>query len=65
MTEDGLWFHLELGGDVERASNMGRETHIMPVVWEREPYEWKEKKIFVASCSTKNRTSFKRKYYDF
>jgi alpha-N-arabinofuranosidase len=35
---------LGIRGDVERASNMGRETHIMPVVWEREPYEWKEKK---------------------
>ena len=44
--DDGRWFMVSLGirGDVERASNMGRETHIMPVVWEREPYEWKEKK---------------------
>ena len=64
--DDGRWFMVSLGirGDVERASNMGRETHIMPVVEERAILSGK-KKIFVASCSTKNRTSFKRKYYDF
>ena len=45
--EDGRWYIVMLGvrGDVKRKSNMGRETFIAPVSWEREPYEWKERKI--------------------
>ncbi|MDH3492420.1 MAG: glycoside hydrolase family 43 protein [Acidobacteriota bacterium] len=44
--EDGRWYMVALGirGDVNRASNMGRETHLVPVRWEREPYWWKEVK---------------------
>lgn len=43
---DGRWYMLLLGirGDESRRSNMGRETHLVPVSWEREPYEWKEVK---------------------
>ena len=36
---------LGVRGDVKRKSNMGRETFIAPVTWEREPYDWKERKI--------------------
>lgn len=45
--EDGRWYIVMLGvrGDVRRKSNMGRETFIAPVSWEREPYDWKERKI--------------------
>ena len=45
--EDGRWYIVLLGvrGDVKRKSNMGRETFIAPVSWEREPYDWKERKI--------------------
>ena len=45
--EDGRWYVVMLGirGDVKRKSNMGRETFIAPVSWEREPYVWKERKI--------------------
>jgi alpha-N-arabinofuranosidase len=41
---DGRWFMVALGirGDEDRGSNMGRETHLLPVQWEREPFEWKE-----------------------
>ena len=41
---DGRWFMVALGirGDEERRSNMGRETHLVPVNWEREPFEWKK-----------------------
>jgi len=44
--KDGRWYMVTLGirGDEERASNMGRETHLVPVEWEREPYWWKEPK---------------------
>ncbi|MEL7450328.1 MAG: glycoside hydrolase family 43 protein [Pseudomonadota bacterium] len=44
--EDGRWFAVTLGirGDVDRRSNMGRETHLVPVVWEREPFWWQEVK---------------------
>ncbi len=43
---DGRWFMVALGvrGDENRGSNMGRETHLIPVQWEREPFEWKEVK---------------------
>ena len=45
--EDGRWYIVMLGvrGDVKRKSNMGRETFIAPVSWEREPYDRKERKI--------------------
>ena len=38
---DGRWYMVALGirGDEDRLSNMGRETHLVPVVWEREPFE--------------------------
>ena len=44
---DGRWYMVALGirGDVNRRSNMGRETHLLPVSWEREPYEWKDVKL--------------------
>ena len=43
---DGRWFMVALGirGDEQRRSNMGRETFLAPVVWEREPFEWKQVK---------------------
>ncbi|MFY0672765.1 MAG: hypothetical protein JXQ87_05150 [Bacteroidia bacterium] len=42
--EDGRWYMVALGvrGDEKRGSNMGRETHLLPVVWEKEPFDWKE-----------------------
>jgi len=42
---DGRWYMVALGvrGDESRGSNMGRETHLVPIVWEREPYPWKTK----------------------
>ncbi|MGA1582682.1 MAG: glycoside hydrolase family 43 protein [Saprospiraceae bacterium] len=40
---DGRWYMVALGirGEVNRRSNMGRETLLLPVSWEYEPYEWK------------------------
>ncbi len=42
--DDGSWYMVALGirGDEERGSNMGRETHLIPVKWEKEPFEWKD-----------------------
>mmetsp|Transcript_35257 Transcript_35257/g.82248 ORF Transcript_35257/g.82248 Transcript_35257/m.82248 type:complete len:559 (+) Transcript_35257:38-1714(+) len=43
---DGRWFMVCLGVRAEegkqgmKRSNMGRETHLVPVRWEREPMEW-------------------------
>ncbi|CAE8607322.1 unnamed protein product, partial [Polarella glacialis] len=43
---DGRWYMVLLGVRAEegvpgmRRSNMGRETHLVPVTWEREPMEW-------------------------
>ncbi|MBT8142707.1 MAG: glycoside hydrolase family 43 protein [Gammaproteobacteria bacterium] len=43
---DGRWYMVALGkrNDEQRMSNMGRETHLLPVEWEREPFWWKEPK---------------------
>lgn len=50
---DGRWYMVALGirGDQQRASNMGRETHLIPVTWEREPYEWKKIKNLWPVCA--------------
>ncbi len=44
--DDGRWYMVALGirGDEDRVSNMGRETHLVPLKWEREPFWWKEVK---------------------
>lgn len=53
---DGRWYMVALSkrGDIEgetddgrRGANMGRETHLLPVVWERVPFNWvpEEKRI--------------------
>ena len=48
QTHDGQWYMVALGirGDEQRASNMGRESFLVPVVWEQEPFEWKLKKYY-------------------
>lgn len=40
---DGRSYMVALGirGDEDRNSNMGRETHLIPMKWQREPFEWK------------------------
>ena len=50
---DGRWYMVALGirGDVNRRSNMGRETHLIPVQWEREPFEWQEIKYEWPVCA--------------
>jgi alpha-N-arabinofuranosidase len=50
---DGRWYMVALGirGDEQRQSNMGRETHLIPVIWEREPYEWKGIKLEWPVCA--------------
>ena len=44
--DDGRNYMVLLGirNEIERGSNMGRETFLVPVTWEREPYEWKDTK---------------------
>lgn len=53
---DGNWYMVSLGirGDIDRGSNMGRETNLFPVSWEREPFEWKEQRYLwpVVSAET-------------
>jgi len=41
---DGRWYMVALGirNDEQRGSNMGRETHLIPMQWEREPFWWKK-----------------------
>jgi len=43
---DGRWYMVALGirGDEQRRSNMGRESHLIPVTWETEPFWWQEVK---------------------
>ena len=51
--QDGRWFMVALGvrGDEERGSNMGRETYLIPVQWEREPFDWKKVKYEWPVCA--------------
>ncbi len=46
--DTGRWYMVSLGvrGDLERGSNMGRETHLFPVDWEQEPFEWKQNRYW-------------------
>ena len=41
---DGTWFMVALGkrGDEQRESNMGRETHLIPVSWEKATVRWEQ-----------------------
>ncbi|MCG7530427.1 glycoside hydrolase family 43 protein [Psychrobium sp. MM17-31] len=43
---DGRWYMVMLGkrGDIGRESNMGRETHLVHMTWEREPFWWQQEK---------------------
>ncbi len=42
--DDGRWYMVALGirGDEGRGSNMGRETHLIPVSWEESTVKWEE-----------------------
>ena len=44
--DDGRYYMVILGirNEINLGSNMGRETFIAPLSWEREPFEWKENK---------------------
>ena len=44
---DRRWYMVALGirSEIDTYSNMGRETHLIPVTWEKEPFEWKYDKI--------------------
>lgn len=50
---DGRWFMVALGirNEAGHGSNMGRETHLIPVTWEREPFEWQEIKYEWPVCA--------------
>ena len=50
---NGEWKMVCLGirNEVNRGSNMGRETMLLPVTWEQEPYEWKEVKYIWPVCA--------------
>ena len=52
---NGEWKMVCLGirNEVNRGSNMGRETMLLPVTWEQEPYEWKEMKYTWPVCAPK------------
>ena len=42
--QDGRWFMVALGirNDMDGASNMGRETHLIPVIWEPAIMRWEQ-----------------------
>ena len=50
---NGEWKMVCLGirNEVNRGSNMGRETMLLPITWEQEPYEWKEVKYTWPVCA--------------
>lgn len=45
--KDGRWYMVALSirSEINTYSNMGRETHLIPIKWEKEPFEWKNKDI--------------------
>ena len=51
---NGEWKMVCLGirNEVNRGSNMGRETMLLPVTWEQEPFEWKEVKYTWPVCTS-------------
>ena len=50
---NGEWKMVCLGirNEVNRGSNMGRETMLIPITWEQEPYDWKEVKYTWPVCA--------------
>ncbi len=50
---NGEWKMVCLGirNEVNRGSNMGRETMLLPITWEQEPYKWKEVKYTWPVCT--------------
>jgi len=55
QTQEGDWHMVVLGfRPIEKKhKNLGRETFLLPVTWETEPYWWKEEKIRWPVCSPK------------
>ena len=55
QTKEGAWHMVVLGfRPIEKKyKNLGRETFLVPVTWEIEPYWWKEDKITWPVCSPK------------
>ena len=47
QTKEGKWYMVALGirSEFETYSNMGRETHLVPVIWEKEKFPWKYNQI--------------------
>ena len=45
--EDGRWYAVALGWRLVDGKHgiLGRETFLVPVIWETEPYEWKEERL--------------------
>ena len=45
--QDGRWYAVALGWRLINGKHgiLGRETFLLPVSWETEPYEWKEEKL--------------------
>ena len=45
--DDGRWYAVALGWRLVNGEHgiLGRETFLVPVVWETEPYEWKEERL--------------------
>ena len=55
QTKEDNWYMVALGfRPIEnKYKNLGRETFLIPVVWETEPYWWKDEKITWPVCSPK------------
>ena len=55
QTKENDWYMVALGfRPIEKKyKNLGRETFLIPVIWETEPYWWKDEKIAWPVCSPK------------
>ena len=55
QTKENEWYMVALGFRPidNKYKNLGRETFLIPVVWETEPYWWKDEKVSWPVCSPK------------
>ena len=62
QTKNGNWYMVVLGirSELETFSSMGRETHLIPVIWEQEKFPWKYSKIDKQWVSLPNKQRFEK-----
>ena len=60
--DNDQWYMVTLGirSEIGTFSNMGRETHLVPVIWEKESFEWKYESIDEKWSQLSQRENFEK-----